>query len=180
MTDAELNVQGIEASEVVREVQAAIVNSGLDDEAGQGGLSLHTVTIKMVTVAELAIGAKPAFKVPIVGWTVGGEARVADIETHELEIILKTPWAPAPSPEGSNELQGVPDVRDALPGVVRSLRNMIDQASQGSAQLDLGSTKLTFKFQVTKDLKLELAVPSVERKRDATITVVFGLGPARP
>lgn len=171
----ESSIQGMKVSEVVREVQTAIVNSGLDRPGDQGGLSLHTVTLKLVTVAEVTLGAKPSFKVPIVGWTIGGGAEVGEAQTHEIELKLATQWAPKALPQ--RELQAVAGIRNTLPQVVESVREMLDQANSGSVQLGLVDTTLTFAFQINENLQLELAVVQADKTNTATVTVVFGLGP---
>lgn len=171
-------VPGVDVQSVVAEIQQAILYAGLDHPEGQGGMSLETVEIAMAAVAEVEVGVKPRFKVPIVGWEVGGERTTTDVETHTIDITLRTPWAPVTDVQekGTERLRGL-DVETALPGVIAAVRELLVQAAQGPARLDFGCATMSFKFDVSRTGRLELAVPEASRTRQSAVTVTFTFGP---
>lgn len=178
MADQETGpIPGIDAAVVVGQIQAAIQYAGLDTPRGQGGMRLDTVRIQLTAVAEVELGLKPKFKVPILGWEVGGEHTSVDVDTHVIDLTLRTPWAPVTDVEPSGLLRGL-DVETTLPAVIASVRDLLAQAAQGPTRLDFGAASLSFKFDVSRAGQLELAVPSAGRTRASAVTVTFAFSPA--
>jgi len=172
----DFKVRGIEASEIVSEIKDAIANASLDQRAGQGNLELHSIEIKMTTVAEIVTAVKPKFKVPFVDWEVGASYEYGKTDTHEVVVVLQTPWARDDEPEvDDRKLQGV-KIADALASVVGALRSMLEEAAAGSLSLHMKRTTALFRFEVNKEGNLALAVPSVDKKWGSTIEVKFVFG----
>jgi hypothetical protein len=181
-TLTDLLVVGADADDVIRQIQTAIVYAGLNSKKGQGGMTLLSVKIEMTAVAELTTGLKPKFKVPWVGWEIGAEVSNTDVETHTIEVTLHTPWAPLPPAGDSGLAKGIalPDITIALPAVIESMRELLAQAKVGPARLDLSSANISFKFDVSKEGKLELAVPYTDRKRQSTVETTFAFSASEP
>jgi hypothetical protein len=171
-------IPGVDVQSVVAEIQQAILYAGLDHPEGQGGMSLETVRIEMAAVAEIEVGMKPRFKIPVVGWEIGGERRTTDVETHTIDVTLRTPWAPVTevAGKGAERLRGL-DVETALPGVIAAVRELLLQAGQGPARLDFGCATMAFKFDVSRTGRLELVVPEMSRTRQSAVTVTFTFAP---
>jgi hypothetical protein len=168
-------VEGRDAGEIVQEIRTAITNVGLDSPAGQGNLELHGVEIAMTTVAEIQVGFKPKFKVPFVGWEIGGEYSYGTVDTHQLEVSLVTPWGEEKVTDDERK-EGQVDITNILPAAVHSLREILEVAQAGDLRLNMKKSKASFKFELTKEGKLELAVPSGGKKWGSTIQVTFTFG----
>jgi hypothetical protein len=171
-------IPGVDVQVVVAEIQQSILYAGLDSPQGQGGMSLETVRIEMAAVAEVEVGLKPRFKIPVVGWEIGAERTTTDVETHTIDITLRTPWAPVTevAGEGTERLRGL-DMETALPAVIASVRELLLQAAAGPTRLEFGCATMAFKFDVSRTGRLELAVPEASRTRQSAVTVSFTFGP---
>jgi hypothetical protein len=168
------SIDGIEPGELIREIQVAIENAGLDTPEGQGGLALHSVTITLKCLVESKTGLKPKFKVPVVGWEIGGSVEITKDDVQTIEVCLTTPWAKV-QPEPDGKLAGPGAIKEVLPRAIASIREMLDQCAYGS--LKAKTAKVELQFDVTQDGSIELAVPSHSRKRALTNCILFELRP---
>jgi hypothetical protein len=177
---ADVEVPGLEPQRIVTTIQEAIEATGLNTPDGQGGLTLHEVSIEMMAVTEVHNGLKPKFEVPWVGWEVGATASNSHLQGHTITMTLRTPWAPQEAGTDT-QLKGAGDVdlSVSLPAAFASMREMLEQAREGHTALQLNQSSVVFEFDVSKQRKLELAVPSTERNRRAAVTVKFQFGAPR-
>jgi hypothetical protein len=161
---------GIDPAVVLGEIKTAL--EILQSEPGADRVPLQSIELSLLTIATKNAEGKPAFKLPIIGWSIGGGARITDEVAHHVKITLVPP-RPSTAPPAPVEVRP-----NELVLALRLIRDTAIAAEKEPNGLALKDGSAEIKFGVTREGSIALAIVEVGASREEThsMTVTVGSG----
>lgn len=157
--------------DIIDRVKAAIRAANI----GHGGESLAVTALELtLRVCKVRVaGGAVEWKVPIIGLTFKGGAKLTQEDVDTLTVKLVPP--PPDVEEAREGLLTGKRIEEELAHAIANIRRAIMRAAQGEPVFELGDASVEIEFAVTKEGTLSL-IAAPEAKNEVTHTMKLSLG----
>jgi hypothetical protein len=171
--DAKDVPEWMHVDDLIRDVKAAVRESGVSRENPRGDMRVESVQLILRTIAVRAAGGKLEFRIPVIGMAIRAGVRVTRQDTHTIDVTLKPPQI------RDGAIRGGPDaVQQALVQAISTVRKVVDSGSGGTDPWLLATGRIDIEFVVTQEGVISLGAEG-GLTDDISHTLRLSLAPSR-